>query len=140
MLLTKAGKTWKSYQEDIDLAKDANGELTNTVSPQDQWTVPLRSFSGTFSSGVNQFNGSNQYNYAAKHNPMLFFTDTNGGNDATTANPLRLQYAPLQQLFTDLENDTVADYNWITPNQYNDMHTTLSAGYKGLTGDAAKIK
>lgn len=139
-LLTKAGKTWKSYQEDVDLARDANGKLTNTVLPEDQWTVPLTSFSGVFSSGVNQFNGSNQYNYAAKHNPMLFFTDTNGGNDATTANPLRLQYAPLQQLFTDLENDTVADYNWITPNQYNDMHTGLTGGYKGLTGDAAKIK
>ena len=45
----------------------------------------------------------------------------------------------MQQLQLDLLNDTVADYNWITPNQYNDMHTTLSAGYKGLTGDAAKI-
>ena len=48
-------------------------------------------------------------------------------------------YAPLQQLFTDLANNTVADYNWITPDQFNDMHTTLSAGYKGLTGDPAKI-
>jgi hypothetical protein len=45
----------------------------------------------------------------------------------------------LQQLFTDLAAGTVADYNWITPDQFNDMHTTLSAGYKGLTGDPAKI-
>ena len=49
-------------------------------------------------------------------------------------------YAPLQQLQTDLTNNTVANYNWITPNQYNDMHSTLSGGYKGLTGDAASIK
>jgi hypothetical protein len=70
---------------------------------------------------------------------MLFFTDTNGGNNATPTDPLSHQYAPLQQLMTDLANNTVADYNWITPNQYNDMHTTLSAGYKGLTGDPAKI-
>jgi hypothetical protein len=41
---------------------------------------------------------------------------------------------------TDLANGTVADYNWITPNQYNDMHTALNAGYKGLTGDSANIK
>jgi phosphatidylinositol-3-phosphatase len=46
----------------------------------------------------------------------------------------------LQQLFTDLANDTVADYNWITPNQHNDMHTAVSGGYKGLTGDSANIK
>src|SRR5207302_6334589 len=84
-------------------------------------------------------NGANQYNDAAKHNPMLFFSDTNGGNNATPSNPLSSNYAPLQQLLVDLANDTVADYNWITPNQFNDMHTTLSAGYKGLTGDPAKI-
>ena len=138
-LLAQAGKTWKSYQEDIDLAS-SNGQLTNTPLPEDQWTVPLTSFSGVFGSGLNAFNGSNQYNYAAKHNPQVFFSDTNGGNDSTPANPLSKQYAPLQQFFTDLANNTVADYNWITPNQYNDMHTTLAAGYKGLTGDPAKIR
>jgi phosphatidylinositol-3-phosphatase len=138
-LLTQAGKTWKSYQEDIDLAS-SNEQLTNTPLPEDQWTVLLTSFSGVFGSGLNAFNGSNQYNYAAKHNPMVFFTDSNGGNDSTAANPLSKQYAPLQQFFTDLANNTVSDYNWITPDQYNDMHTGLSGGYKGLTGDPAKIR
>jgi phosphatidylinositol-3-phosphatase len=138
--LTKAGKTWRSYQEDIDLTPSAAG-LTNVPLPQDQWTVPLASFSGVFAPGyVNAYNGSNQFNYGAKHNPMVFFTDTNGGNDPTPSNPLSTHYAPLQQLAIDLANNTVADYNWITPNQYNDMHTPLSAGYKGLTGDAANIK
>src|SRR6478609_9347688 len=80
-LLAQAGKTWKSYQEDIDLAS-SNGQLTNTPLPEDQWTVPLTSFSGVFGSGLNAFNGSNQYNYAAKHNPQVFFSDTNGGNDS----------------------------------------------------------
>ena len=139
-LLTKAGITWKSYQEDIDLQRNGSGQLTNVVLPQNLWTVPLTSFSGVFAAGANAFNGSAQYNYAAKHNPMLFFTDTNGGNDATPSNPLSVNYAPLQQFFTDLANDTVADYNWITPNQYNDMHTALSGGYKGLAGDPAKIR
>ncbi len=140
--LTQAGKTWRSYQEDIDLPSNAAGQfLTNAPLPQDQWTVPITSRSGSFLDGsVNAYNGSRQYNYAAKHNPMVFFTDSNGGNDATTSNPLSTQYAPLQQLLTDLANDTVADYNWITPNQYNDMHSSLSGGYKGLTGDAANIK
>jgi hypothetical protein len=138
-LLTKAGKTWKSYQEDTDLTPDANGKLTNVPLSPNQYTVPLSSISGTFTSGVNQFNGSAQYNYAAKHNPMVFFTDSNGGNDKSISNPLASHYAPLQQFFSDLENNKVADYNWITPNQFNDMHTALSAGYKGLTGDPAKI-
>jgi hypothetical protein len=114
--------------------------LTNLPLSRDQWTVPLTSFSGTFAPGwVNAYNGSNQFNYAAKHNPMVFFGDTNGGNDPTPSNPLSMQYAPLQQLMIDLSNNTVANYNWITPDQYNDMHSTLNGGYKGLTGDAAKI-
>ena len=138
-LLTQAGTSWKSYQEDTDLTTVA-GQLTNVPLPQDQWTVPLKNLSGVFGAGLNQFNGANQFNYAAKHNPQVFFTDTNGGNDLTTGNPLSSQYAPLQQFFTDLANNTLAEYNWITPNQFNDMHTTLAAGYKGLTGDPAKIK
>ncbi len=137
--LTNAGHTWKSYQEDTDLTT-VNGGLTNVVLPQDQWTVPLKSISGKFTAGVNQFNGSAQFNYAAKHNPQVFFTDSNGGNDTSNTNPLRLQYAPLQQLFNDLANNTVADYNWITPNQFNDMHTALTGGFQGLTGDAANIR
>jgi hypothetical protein len=140
-LLQQAGVTWRSYQEDIDLTQNGSGQLTNVPLPENLWTVPLTSFSGFFGPGpVNAFNGASQYNYAAKHNPQVFFTDTNGGNNATPSNPLSTHYAPLQQLMTDLANDTVADYNWITPDQYNDMHSGLSGGYKGLTGDAAKIK
>jgi phosphatidylinositol-3-phosphatase len=140
-LLMAAGRTWRSYQEDIDLTRDGTGHLTSVPLPKDLRTVPLTSFSGNFAAGfVNEFNLSNQFNYAAKHNPQVFFTDTNGGNDPSPANPLSSQYAPLQQLFTDLANDRVAEYNWITPNQHNDMHTALVGGYKGLTGDAANIK
>jgi phosphatidylinositol-3-phosphatase len=34
----------------------------------------------------------------------------------------------------------VADYNWITPDQYNDMHSALNNGFMGLTGDASMIR
>ncbi|HEV8448211.1 MAG TPA: alkaline phosphatase family protein [Gemmatimonadaceae bacterium] len=140
-LLQDAGRTWRSYQEDVDLPKDAAGHFINIPLPRDQWTVPLKSFSGNYAAGyANAFDVSSQLNYAAKHNPMVFFTNTNGGNDLTPSNPLSQNYAPLQQLFMDLAADQVAEYNWITPNQFNDMHTALAAGYKGLTGDPAKIK
>lgn len=139
-LLSAAGASWRSYQEDIDLAT-VSGALVNTPLPRNQWTVPLTSFSGNFGGGtVNQFNQTAQYDYAAKHNPMVLFTDTNGGNDPTPDNPLSHQYAPLQQLFVDLARNDVADYNWITPNQNNDMHTALNGGFMGFSGDAARIK
>ena len=140
-LLQKVGRTWKSYQEDTDLAV-VNGKLTNVPVPQSQWTVPLVSFNGVFDSNslLNAYNDSLQYNYAAKHNPMVFFNDTNGGNNTTTSNPLAGNYAPLQQLAVDLANNNVANYTWITPNQYNDQHSGLSAGFAGLTGDSAQLK
>jgi hypothetical protein len=140
-LLQRAGYSWKSYQEDIDLQK-VNGKLTNLPLPADQWTVPLTSCSGVFApnSNLNEYNATLQYNYAAKHNPQVFFSDTNGNGDPTASNPLRFHYAPLQQLAFDLQNNRVADYNWITPDQYNDQHSGLTGGFAGLTGDAAQIK
>jgi len=134
-LLQNAGISWKSYQEDIDLATNSQGNLTSTVLPKSQWTVPLTSFSGTSPAYTNPYNGSNQYNFAPKHEGALFFTATNGGNDPSTSNPLVPHYAPLQQLQTDLANNTVARYNWITPDQYNDMHSALNTNftYKGVT-------
>ncbi len=133
--------SWKSYQEDIDLTT-SNGKLVNLPLPAQQWTVPLVSLSGVFGPGnfLNEYNNSTQYNYAPKHDPMVFFTDTNGGDNLSTSNPERFHYQPLQQLKYDLANNNVADYNWITPDQYNEMHSGLSAGFAGLTGDASNIR
>ena len=112
--LNDAGISWKDYQEDVQLAPS-----------------PLHSASGT-NGPVNQFNGSTQYNYAPKHNPMAFFVDT-----------LVQNVYPLAQLFDDLNHNSVGRYNWITPDQYNDAHTSLNGGftYHGMhyTGDSANI-
>jgi hypothetical protein len=149
-LLQAAGIPWKSYQEDIDLIpssgsvnQPAPNSLTSFVAPQSLWTVPLTRFSGASSLYTNAYNGSNQYNFAPKHDGQLFFTATNGGNDPTPSNLEALFYAPLQQLQTDLDNNTVARYNLITPDQYNDMHSSSDNGftYQGTlyTGDQAAI-
>jgi hypothetical protein len=133
--LMTARKSWRSYQEDI------NVDATNTPLPQSQWTVPLFSTSGNYTGtpGVNAYNYSTQFNYAAKHNPMVFFTDTSGGCDKTASNPMRLNYPPLQQLALDLASNNVADYTWITPNQFNDAHSSLSTAVGKFTGDQAAI-
>jgi hypothetical protein len=137
--LTNAGLTWKSYQEGIDSTggNSSSAVVTNTVAPLSSWTVPSQNFSGTNANYVNPYNGSDQYNYASKHNPFVFFAA-----DSTAANATQ-NYAPLQQLQTDLTNNTVANFNWITPDQYNDMHTSLTGGftYQGVhyTGDLANI-
>ena len=141
LLQTKYGASgWKSYQEDIDLVPNSGSvnqpgknTLTSAVAPQNQWTVPTSSFSGTSADYTNPYNGSHQYNFAAKHDGQLFFTATNGGTatapDTSPSNPEAPHYAPLQQLQTDLNSNTVARYNLITPDQYNDMHTALNTDF-----------
>ena len=149
-LLQAAGIPWKSYQEDVDLIPNSGSvnqpgpdSLTNMVAPKKERTVPLNSFSGASPDYINPYNDSHQYNFAPKHDGQLFFTATNGGNDTTHSNRETKYYAPLQQLQRDLENDTVARYNLITPDQYNDMHSALSAGFTyhhtHYTGDQAAI-
>jgi phosphatidylinositol-3-phosphatase len=154
-LLQNAGISWKSYSEGVNLL-NSNGlnynnatgtTLTNTPAPQSAWTVPLASFSGTSASYVNPYNGSNQFNFACKHTGQLFFPNTNGSTVNTannsTSNVDAYHYPPLEQLATDLANNTQAAYNVITPDQYNDMHTALTNGitYNGshFTGDSAQI-
>jgi hypothetical protein len=144
-LMAAKGQTWRSYQEDTDLVNTSgnniNGDhgagvgLTNTVTAKNRYEVPLTSFSGTSNTYTNPYNGSHQYNYAAKHNPEVFFPSTNGGDDPTSANSQSQNYTPLQQLQTDLTDNTVARFNWITPDQFNDMHSALNTDftYNGQT-------
>jgi hypothetical protein len=111
--LTAAGVAWRSYQEDLEYSS------SSTVSA-----------SGT--GKVNPYNGTTQYSYAVKHNPMAFFTDTQN------------KYCyPMTNFWTDLTNNNIGRYNWITPDQYNEMHSSLPSGYTyhgtAYTGDQAAI-
>ena len=113
--LNSAGIAWKNYQEDLQFAAS-----------------PTNSASGTRGSSINPYYGTGQYNYAVKHNPMAFFTDTQAQNVYAFTNFLK-----------DLTNNAVGRYNWITPNQYNDQHSALAGGYyyhgTAYTGDQAAI-
>jgi hypothetical protein len=155
-LIQAAGLTWRAYSEGTNelnsTGTNANlsGNLTATVAPEATWTVPLASFSGANKTYVNPYNGSDQWNFACKHTGSLFFAPTNGTTSLTTANtgtypanPEALNYSPLPDLVNDLAAGTCAQYNVITPDQYNDMHTALTSGitYHGVhyTGDSAQV-
>ena len=102
-LMNTAGVSWKSYQEDYQISGRGATSSAN----------------GTLAGGAtNPYNASTLYNYAAKHDPMAFFSDTSAQN-----------LAPISQLSADLASNSVGRYNWITPDQYNDMHTGLTAGF-----------
>lgn len=112
--LDDAGISWKDYQEDIQLSVSPTNSASGNNGP------------------TNIYNGSTQYSYAVKHNPMAMFGGTAERN-----------VFPLDQLFTDLADNTVGRYNWITPDQFNEQHSSLTGGftYQGVhyTGDQAAV-
>jgi hypothetical protein len=112
--LTAAGIPWRTYQEDVEFSSSELVSASGSAGP------------------VNAYNGTTDYNYAVKHNPMAFFTDTQNKNCYSLTN-----------FWTDLTNHNIGRYNWITPDQYNEMHSSLPAGYTyngtAWTGDQAAI-
>ncbi|HVX87107.1 MAG TPA: alkaline phosphatase family protein [Phycisphaerae bacterium] len=125
-LMNAAGVSWNNYQEDVQLS-----------------TSPLHSASGTSATTINPFYGTGQYNYAAKHNPMAFFTDTATQNVKTFSSLQSDIAADTVSVSHSTATDNFGQYNWITPNQYNDMHSALTGGftYHGVsyTGDQAAV-
>ncbi|HAO78625.1 MAG TPA: hypothetical protein DCQ92_06545 [Verrucomicrobia subdivision 3 bacterium] len=112
--LTAASIPWRTYQEDLQYSS------SSTISASGSGVT------------VNPYNGSTLYSYAVKHNPMTFFTDTQNRN-----------CYPLTNFWTDLANNNVGRYNWITPDLYNEMHNAMPGGftYHGTTytGDQSAI-
>ena len=68
---------------------------------------------------------TSRYPYAVKHNPFVYF------DDVTDRKNLSSQYCiqhvrPFSELAKDLNHDTVARYNFITPNICDDMHDSCA--------------
>jgi len=63
--------------------------------------------------------------YDVSHDPFVFFDDVTQNNNPSA--PRCLQHVrPYAELQTDLINDTVARYNFITPHLCHDMHNTCA--------------
>lgn len=59
--------------------------------------------------------------YAPKHNPFVYFDDLTDGTDP--ASPHCIEHVrPYDELQGDLASGSVAQYNFITPDQCHDMH------------------
>ena len=59
--------------------------------------------------------------YVPRHNPMVFFDDVTNTNDPNAARCIA-HVRPYTELATDLTNNTVARYNFITPDVCDDGH------------------
>ncbi|MDQ6603298.1 MAG: alkaline phosphatase family protein [Chloroflexota bacterium] len=65
--------------------------------------------------------GGTDGKYAARHNPFVYFDDVTNTNSPASANCIA-HNRPFPELATDLASNTLARYNFITPNVCDDMH------------------
>jgi len=68
--------------------------------------------------------------YIVHHDPFVYFEDVTNDESSTSAYCIE-HVRPFTQLAPDLQKDAVADYNFITPNVCDDMHSCSVA-----TGDS----
>ena len=79
---------------------------------------------------------SNKYPYAVRHNPFVFFDDVTNRRSISSAYCLE-HVRPFEELARDLANNSVAQYNFITPNVCDDMHDSCAPRYNKIAqGDS----
>ena len=63
--------------------------------------------------------------YAPKHDPFVYFDDVTNTNDPNSANCIT-HVRPFTEMAADLQNNTVAQYVFITPNLCDDGHDSCA--------------
>jgi hypothetical protein len=74
---------------------------------------------------------SDSYPYAARHNPFIYFTDVTANLSTTSAYCIAHE-RPYAHFAYDLQSNSVARYNFITPNLCDDMHDSCAPLYNAV--------
>jgi len=78
-------------------------------------------------------------NYGVDHDPFVYFTDVTNNNDPN-AQTCIAHVRPYSEIAADLQNNRVANYNFITPNMCDNMHNCdISVGDSWLSTEIPKI-
>lgn len=77
----------------------------------------------------------NSGNYAVRHDPFVYYPDISGNSARCSQHVV-----PFSQLNSDIKNETLPDYVFITPNVCNDMHNcSVATGDKWLKEHVPQI-
>jgi len=118
--LVAANKSWRSYQESLpttgaDNVDYSDGFFTNLTD----FGQIMPTLNPPLSSGdVVQL-------YAAKHDPFVYFSSVQGGEQQKNS---LSNVVGFNELFADLGSGHVRNYSFIAPNQCNDQHGRSNAG------------
>jgi phospholipase C len=105
--------------DDNPPSSHATASTAHLVTLLNNAGISWRSYQENITDGTCPLTDS--YPYATKHNPFVFFTDVTSSTAYCTSH--ERSYADLG---TDLANNTVARYNFITPNLCDDGHDSCS--------------
>jgi phosphatidylinositol-3-phosphatase len=115
---------------------DGDPSSSNNTSSTKHLTTQIKNAGGTwmaYQEGINSTSGTcpvkSSGNYVAKHDPFIFFEDVSGTTPSKTNQYCSDHHKPITALATDMANDTVATYNFITPNECHDMHSNFCSGF-----------
>jgi phosphatidylinositol-3-phosphatase len=102
--LVAAGKTWKSYQENLppygaDRVNNSDGLVSDKAGTPSEPGMPKL--------------------YAVKHNPFVYFASVQSGSERALS---LHNVVDFHQLYADLKSGHVPNYSLISPNQCHDQH------------------
>ena len=117
-LWLEAGTNFGIYN---DANPDANhqGTTQHLVTLLNNAHISWKSYQESISGTICPLTGNGLY--ATKHNPMVFFNDVTNTNDPNSSYCIA-HVRPYIELAPDLQHNTQARYNFITPNLCDDMH------------------
>jgi len=115
--LAHDGKRWKSYQENLPIAGADNVNYSNGTATQASNFAP--NTAGTLAPLTS---GGIVADYAAKHNPFVYFQNIQEGTISGGGYSNIVGFDGPKGLYADLATGNVPEYSLIAPNQCNDQH------------------
>ena len=117
-LWLEAGTNFGIYDDNPPVL-DHQSATNHLVTLLNQAGISWKTYQEDISAGYVPLTNTN--NYLVHHNPYAYFDDVTGTNDPDYAYGIA-HIRPGAELAADLTNNTVARYNFITPNSYDDGH------------------
>jgi len=120
---------WLEAGDNLGLTTDNDASASNSTSTGDHLVRYLENAGISWKTYQEDIDGTTcpltgggvAGSYAAKHNPFVFFRDLTNNNSPNSLYCIA-HNRPFAELATDLRKNTMARYNFITPNLCNDMH------------------
>ena len=133
--LTEVGLSWRGYMQ--DMGNNPQRETARCGQPAIAGVAVNPNVGGPDDTQL--ATASDQY--AARHNPFVYFHSLIDTPNGASASPCTVHVLPVTQLATDLTNNQVATWNFITPNLCNDGHDApcKGAGAEGANPGAGGL-